>query len=169
MISVYKAPPKIVPSVNNPSPSFFNSHPGNKNRAPPPSAPLAATPSAGSIPVSTAPEFSNETNNEEGSLSAIDVNEIKRDVKRISNRRALVIASRLSGNNQDSGLKNSEKMVTRAEAEIARMRSIKLKNPAEKVSSVLIENGAMMTLDSLRQKLESLRNDSKDDVFVTFD
>jgi hypothetical protein len=166
VISVCKAPPKITPPANDPSSLFYNPPPGNKNRAPPASVPITITPSSGSVPVLTALAASKESNSEEEPLSAIDINEIKRDVKRISNRRALVIASRLSGNNQDTGLKNSEKMVTRTEAEIARLRSIKLKNPAEKVSSILIENGAMMMMDSLRQKLENLRNDTKEDVFV---
>lgn len=97
-------------------------------------------------------------------LSADDINEIKRDVKRLSNKRALVIASRLSGTHQDDELKRSEKTLSRTEAEIARIKSLKLKSASEKVSSILIDSGSLMFLESLRQKLESLRIEMKESI-----
>ena len=140
--------------------------PPPKNRAPPPVLTVGATvPQSRQIQeAADTVESKNDSGVDYEGSSIIDLSEIKREVKRISNKRALVIASRLSGKNQDDELRNSEKTLSRAEAELARVRSMKLKNPTEKVSSILIDNGWMTTMDVLRQKLENLRTVSKDEV-----
>lgn len=53
-------------------------------------------------------------------LTPTEVSDVKREIKRLSNKRALMTASRLAGSSQDDELKACEKTCTRAEAEIAR-------------------------------------------------
>ena len=77
-------------------------------------------------------------------LSLDDISGIKKDLKRLSNRRAVVIAGRLSGDHQDKDLKSFEKSLSRTEAEISRLRSIPAKGQTCKISSVLVDNGNTM-------------------------
>ena len=97
-------------------------------------------------------------------MSVTEVNETKREIKRISNKRALMTASRLAGSSQDEMLRLSEKSLSRAEAELARVKSIKPKSANDKVSSILIDNGSMMLLESLRCKLETLKTETRDEI-----
>ena len=70
----------------------------------------------------------------------------------------------MAGNSQDAALRQSEKDFSRAEAEIARIKSLRLKTPNEKVSSILVDNGSLMVLEALRSKLEKLKAETKEEV-----
>ena len=94
-----------------------------------------------------------------------EITEMKRELKRISNKRALYVAAKLSGTNQDAALRESEKLTTWTDAEMARLRQQKQKSktPAtERGSSMLIEEGILMNIDKVIAKLDELRNEAKE-------
>ena len=98
-----------------------------------------------------------------------EISEMKKTLRRISNKRAIYVASKLSGNNQDQELKDGEKLASWADAEVARLRLQKQKSKApsaEKGSSMLIENGILMLVDKVVAKLEDLRNEAKEQVRI---
>jgi len=60
-------------------------------------------------------------------MSTDDISSLKREIKRISNKRDVVIASRLSGDQQDFNLRTFEKELIRSEAELSRIRLLQSK------------------------------------------
>jgi ribosomal protein S6 len=102
-------------------------------------------------------------------LSESEATEMKRNIKRLQNRRAVAIANLLSGPSQDPALKSAEKTLIKAEAELSRVKgtvgatggSASRVTMGKQVSSVLIDSGSMMDPDVLVRKLEQLRADSK--------
>ena len=74
-------------------------------------------------------------------VSQAEISEMKKALKRLSNKRAMTIASLLSGSGQDPVLKEFEKLSSQADAEIARVsfQKQRSKNPvSERSSSVLL-------------------------------
>lgn len=98
-----------------------------------------------------------------------EISEMKKDLRRISNKRAIYVASKLSGANQDPALKESEKLASWTDAEMARLRQQqqKSKTPStERGSSLLIDNGILMGIEKVVAKLEILRTDAKDQIRI---
>ena len=93
-------------------------------------------------------------------LSNSEISDIKRQIKRIENKRAVKVAARLSGSAQDPDLKKAEKLESKAESELSRMRGLR-PAPGAKVSSLLIEGGAMLPIDYLLPRLEDLRDGAR--------
>lgn len=66
---------------------------------------------------------------------------------------------------QDAQLKDAEKLINKIEAEFARVRATRQQKGANvSSSSILVDNGALMTADKLLEKLESLKTDTKEKV-----
>lgn len=109
---------------------------------------------------------------EKNVLSSEEMNELKREVKRISNRRAMAIANRLSGDGQDESLKNWESQVRKIENELDRLRLRAMPNSSilvsangdKKMSSLLVDRGQLMPAEKLRVRLETMKNEIKDQV-----
>ena len=99
-------------------------------------------------------------------MSADDISSLKRDIKRISNKRAVVIATRLSGDQQDPNLKMFEREIIRAETELSRIRLLQSKGSTGKASSILVDNGGMMSLETLKHSLECIKSDLKEKVHI---
>ena len=94
-------------------------------------------------------------------ISQAEISEMKKSLKRMSNKRAMTIAARLSGSGQDPMLKEYEKVANQAEAEIARLNFQKQRSKApaaEKASSVLLEGTKSMPLEKLLARLENMRS-----------
>jgi hypothetical protein len=98
-------------------------------------------------------------------LSDAEANQLKKNIKKLQNRRAVAIANLLSGPAQDPTLKQLEKMLIKADTELSRVNGLAVKS-GKQVSSVIIDNGAMMDCDTLLKKLEQLRLDSKQKVCI---
>jgi len=96
----------------------------------------------------------------EAKLAAVDIGELKRKIKRISNKRAVAVAARLSGEQKDITLKEHEKAMHQCDAEIARVRLLKGRGGGTS-SSMLIDGGAMKSHDALIAALSSLKADKK--------
>ena len=81
----------------------------------------------------------------------------------------MLIAARLSGSGQDKELKETEKSVSQADAELARISVQKQRSKmlgAEKASSLLVDDGASMPIARLQAELEQLRSVSKEEIKV---
>ena len=121
------------------------------------------------IKVETRNKEQNEEDNteEEQPVSQSEINELKKEITRISNKRAMLIAAKLSGSGQDQSLKDCEKTVSQADAELARLSVQKQRSKAlgaEKASSLLVDGGVSMPLARLQSELEQLRSIAKDEV-----
>lgn len=114
-------------------------------------------------------------------VSEKEISELKSQLKRISTKRAVAIANRLSAGSeqQDEELKQAEKLNLRIEAELQRVGSLALRSAKQQgmvninhnnVSSVLIDSGnAMFTVESLKAKLTALKERTKGEVsFMCF-
>ena len=89
-----------------------------------------------------------------------DIGEIKKKIKRLSNKRAVAVASRMSGNGKDTLLKEHEKTMHQADAEMNRVRLLKGRG-GNSTSSVLVEGGAMMSHDALIEYLTEIKAENK--------
>jgi tetratricopeptide (TPR) repeat protein len=115
------------------------------------------------------PDDDNDSDSDDEPIiaSPAEISELKKEVTRISNKRAMIIASKLSGSGQDINLKNYEKIVGQTDAELARlgMQKQRSKNPSgEKGSSILIEDGTKMQLLRLISELEQRRSNAKEEI-----
>ena len=131
---------------------------------PPPRKPPAPEPE---VPVVVVEMPSAATKPEPRIYSQGEISEMKKTLRRISNKRAIYVAAKLSGGSQDGMLKDSEKLASWTEAETSRLRQQKQKSKApatEKGSSMLIENGALMMVDKVIAKLEELRSEAKEQI-----
>ena len=108
----------------------------------------------------------NEINNLDSTITNGDISDIKKLLKRILNKRAIAVAARLSGTNQDPDLKEHEKNTSKVEAELARLRVQKVNSPNVQTSSVLIDGGVKMPIDRLMQRLENLKSESKEQIRI---
>ena len=98
--------------------------------------------------------------------SANEISELKRDLKRLLNRKAMVIAAKLSGPEADPELKENEKFVSKLDVELSRLRLVKAANPNTPASSVLLLGSGMMTVEKLVSKLETLKNETKEKIRI---
>jgi len=136
---------------------------------PPPKAPPAkASPAKVQVAPSVQEIYNSDDEYEDVQpVSQSEINELKKEITRISNKRAMLIAARLSGSGQDKDLKEAEKNVSQADAELARISVQKQRSKvlgAEKASSLLVESGASMPIARLQGELEQLRSISKEEI-----
>ncbi len=109
-------------------------------------------------------------------LTAAQISELKKELKRLSNKRALVIAERISGRKQDTILSTWETQLKNIDAEVNRLKKTKVPATAalskdtclDKFSSYLIDNGQQSSFDRLMARLEKLKNETKDQVSLSF-
>lgn len=88
---------------------------------------------------------------------------MKKNLKSLLNRRAISIAARLSGPHQDQELKDYEKILSKTETELTRLRMTKQSKPNQlTASSVIIEGGKVMPIEKLFEKLDKGKNEAKD-------
>lgn len=98
-----------------------------------------------------------------------EINVIKRQIKRLLNKRAIGIAACLSGAGQDKLLKDSEKRLCGVEVEYKRVsapvsESMKKRGLSNSFSSMLVSSGAMMSKDKLLSRLNDMKVQLKEDV-----
>jgi hypothetical protein len=91
---------------------------------------------------------------------------LKHTLKQLQNKRATMIASKLSGAFQDTQLKKDETYLKRIDAEVVRLRYIQQKNQAQLVSSLLIENGVLIGVEKVISKLEYMKYDYSERVRI---
>jgi hypothetical protein len=86
--------------------------------------------------------------------------------KLIEKKKEILIASRLHGNHQDQELKQSERLLNQLDMEITRLRlqQQSMKKSTITVSSVLIDSGQLMPLNTLKNKIELLKKQTKEKV-----
>ena len=85
--------------------------------------------------------------------------ELKKELKSLQNKRATKIASLLSGPKQDSQLRTDEQMLKKIDTELARIRNIQNKDNAQLVSSILLNNGIMMSSSKAITHLDFMKYD----------
>lgn len=106
-----------------------------------------------------------------------EISALKKEAKRVSNQRAMLIAAKLSGPSQDRELKAAEFQLVKVEAEINNFRGLlhkgELKIAAPSVKSDFLELSSaaannsltiMLSIESLVSRLEVHRNNLKDQV-----
>ena len=112
-------------------------------------------------------------------ISEREISELKKELKRIANRRAIEIASKLSADSekQDTELKLSEKMLIKIDLELQRLNGVANNGTVStkqtgfvninnnNTSSMLIDGGKMYTSDYLRNQLNVLKENTKEEVF----
>lgn len=99
----------------------------------------------------------------------VDISELKKQMKRIQNKRAIFVAGKLSGKSMDPLLKQSETSLKAIEAEISFFKSmINKTEPTYKneVSSAFVDLGSdgKIEAETVLRQLEAIRVDIKDDV-----
>ena len=106
-------------------------------------------------------------------MSLEDISELKKELKRLINKRSIFVATRLSGANQDNELKTCDVNTNKLDAEIAVVKAMKSRGertvPADKYRSEFITlhaHQAPHSPDSVIAKLESVRTQIKDQVSV---
>ena len=98
------------------------------------------------------------------------VEELKKTLKQIQNKRSISIASKLSGPSQDQNLKKDENYIKKIESEIIRIRSIYNKNPNQLVSSLLLDTnslageGKMISCERCISELEYMKYEATERV-----
>jgi hypothetical protein len=109
-------------------------------------------------------------------VSEKEISELKSQLKRISTKRAVAIANRLSAGSeqQDEELRKAEKLNTRIDTELQRVGQLGLKGAKQQgfvninhnnVSSVLVDSGnTMFTVEALKSKLMALKERTKNEV-----
>ena len=95
--------------------------------------------------------------------TAQQISDMKKELKRLSNRRALAIAARLSGPSQDRALADLNSKLNALESDLSRVKQMKQKS-ASMASSKLIDGGSSLPIESLLTKLDALKVDVKDKV-----
>lgn len=98
-----------------------------------------------------------------------DISEIKKQIKRISNKRAIIIAGKFSGAGQDPSLKKLTRSLELAEADLARCQSLKqcgdtrIKAGELRSSIVTSSHGsAALRLDSVIGDLEVMKSELRE-------
>ncbi len=108
----------------------------------------------------------NSNGNEPSIMNSIT---LKRKLKSLQNKRATIIASNLSGNHQDPQLRKDESLLRKVDAEIVRVRHILQKNKQQLVSSLLVDNGVLISSDRALSQLEYLKYETSEMVYVNLD
>lgn len=97
-----------------------------------------------------------ESLKKEERIRTTELNEIKKHLNGLINRRAVAISSRYEGTNQDEKLHQLSSLLGRYEQEITRVQSLLKKNKTGKSipsSSPMVENNLMMPAEKLLSKL----------------
>lgn len=145
-------PPESIASTKENTPKFSLSHSVSKKQELSPPA-VISTLSSG-LETTTASQIS----------------EMKKELVRLQNKRAVVIASRLSGINQDIELKKCESNCIEVETEITSIRQLKNTNISTVsgllVSSIRVENGKKFPIDQLLLRLEKIKLEWKEQVCI---
>ncbi len=104
-------------------------------------------------------------------MTAAAISALKNDLKRLVNQRAMAVASKLSGSQQDEQLRACEGKLARIEAEIAQFKAQLLKGETKlNVDSIQSEflvlnpSATAFTIDALVGRLEGYRSSTKDKV-----
>ena len=104
-------------------------------------------------------------------VTAAAISALKNDLKRLVNQRAMAVASKLSGSQQDEQLKVCEARLARIEAEATQFKALlqkgETKLPAESIQSeflVLNPGAASFAIDALISRLDGYRSSTKDKV-----
>ena len=98
------------------------------------------------------------------------VEELKKTLKQVQNKRSISIASKLSGPSQDLFLKKDENYIKKIDSEIIRIRNIYNKNPNQLVSSLLLDTnslageGKMISCDRCISELEYMKYEAAERV-----
>ena len=98
------------------------------------------------------------------------VEELKKTLKQIQNKRSISIASKLSGPSQDQNLKKDENYIKKIDSEIIRIRNISNKNPNQLVSSLLLDTnslageGKMISCERCISELEYMKYEATERV-----
>ena len=99
------------------------------------------------------------------------ISNLKKELKRLINQRAMYVASKLSGSLQDENLKNEEMKLTRIDNEISKFRLLQQKGEnklhIDNINSeflVLNPNNKEFSIESLVNRLEGYRSSAKDKV-----
>ncbi len=103
--------------------------------------------------------------------TAEEISEMKKEIKRLVNKRAIYVASKLSGTGQDITLKACDIKCNKIDAELAVIKGVINRTEAGiKVvqtggfRSEFVENSFMMSPESVARELEGLRTAIKDEV-----
>jgi len=109
-------------------------------------------------------------------VTAAAISALKNDLKRLVNQRAMAVASKLSGSQQDEQLKACETRLVRIEAEAAQFKALvqkgETKLPAESIQSeflVLNPGAASFAIESLISRLDGYRTSTKDKVGIVIE
>lgn len=104
-------------------------------------------------------------------VTAAAISALKNDLKRLVNQRAMAVASKLSGSQQDEQLRACEGKLARIEAEIAQFKALLLKGETklsiDSIQSeflVLNPSATAFAIDALISRLEGYRSSAKDKV-----
>ena len=100
-------------------------------------------------------------------IKTTELSEIKKHLNNIINRRAIVISSRYEGDNQDEKLHQLTNLMNQIEQESIRIQNLSKRNKSDKViqsSSILVDNNAKMSTDSLMKKLNRELETTKEKV-----
>ncbi len=102
-------------------------------------------------------------------VSQEDISELKKELKRQINKRAIYVATKLSGVNQDSDLRACDSKANRVDAEIAALKTLKssgaVKLPATHRSEFISPQHLYnVSPESLIASLELVRAEIKDQV-----
>lgn len=89
-----------------------------------------------------------------------EINIAKRKLKSLVNKRSAVIAGRWSGSAMDADLHTIVKLQTKAETELERLKIHK----GKKASSMLVDDGALMSVEKLELRLQEIRDEQKEKV-----
>eukprot|EP01038_Epipyxis_sp_PR26KG_P011741 gene11741-15711_t len=118
--------------------------------------------------------LNNSTIVDDDSISeVVDINGLKKQLKRIQNKRAMYVASKLSGDSQDEMLKSCEKILVKVENELMSFRLMKQQKgnvelDVMRLQSDLIDfdqiHSSVISIDQIIHQLDSLRNDCKEQV-----
>eukprot|EP01041_Mallomonas_annulata_P008774 gene8774-18148_t len=107
-------------------------------------------------------EFENSSNDIIKQYTTTEISDMKKELNRLTNKRSLVIASRLSGASKDTELKELETKNIAVDSEISILRQQKTVSIHTEKSSIYIDNGSIMPIDKLITKLERLKLALKD-------
>jgi hypothetical protein len=108
-----------------------------------------------------------ESLKKEERIRTTELNEIKKHLNGLMNRRAISISSRYEGTNQDDKLRHLSSLSGQFEQEINRVQSLLKKNKSGKAihsSSPMIENNSMMSAEKLISKLNKEFDATKEKV-----
>lgn len=111
------------------------------------------------------------TNSEEPDFRN-DINEVKKTLKRIVNKRSLAVAAQLSGDHQDALLHDFTKVLSKVEADISHLLSLSAQcvhkiKPEELRSQVIRSQKSQLDIAFVIPKLESKREELKEAVSST--